>query len=1039
MIKKVVYFICLVFISFALAAQEEVNITGTVTDANSGVTLPGVNIVVAGTTTGAVTDLNGAFSITATQGATLSFSFISYLEETVVVGTQTIIDVKLIPDITQMEEVVVVGYGKMNKSDLTGSVTSVSVNNVTESGVTSVNQLLQGRAAGVDVMTNSGVPGGNVTVTIRGVGSMSASTQPLYVIDGIVMDGTDSDITDREMTPTNPMAFLSSDDIESIEILKDASATAIYGSRGANGVILISTKKGVKGGMKFDYSGNVTFTRVAKKMDVMDGPTFARYQNDIAKLDGDSLLPFDGRDEDHPLPDSVLWVDWQDETYGTGFSQKHRISLSGGDDVSRVFASFGYNDGTGIIESTGFKKYDFRTNYSRKLSDRVNFGTNVSGSYLETDMTTGPDKFGGKKTMVGQILGSNPLVGDYVDEDGELDPDQLEENNPIAWMDNYMDQTREYATVLKFNLDIKLLDWLSFKSRAGINYRMKERSRYWGRGLNQGNVSGGRLTINNWSNYHYVLDNLLFVKKRIGKHKVNGTLGITYDHKLNQTRSIYAEGFIDDIAGIDAPHASAYNLLSGSSKVPVTYASALFRINYVYDKISTTITGRADGSSKLSPGRQWGFFPSAAVAYRLHKEDFIKNIGSISNLKIRVGWGQVGNSSNSPYSTVDHHNYTLATDDLNNPVVLLSAGSRGFEALTWEKSQQTNVGVDFGLWRNRLTLTVDAYRKVTKDQLQTLSLPASAGFGSTWTNEGEVENKGFEVEANGVLADGNFKASIGGNFALNRNKILKLKFAPDDFGRAYYVGKQIGLSSDTKSFINVFMEGQPVGAFFGYKTDGIIQDSVEAAEAPLFYGARLEEGNIKFVDVRNRESDTVANVNVDDMSVIGNPNADFIYGFNGSIGYKNLTLDFQFNGVFGRDIYNVTAGRLENHLSSSRNKSTKSYTEAWTPENPSNTYPRLDFQASTWAPIFTDRWVEDASYLRLSHITLSYIQPIKKVPLIDKMKLYATASNLFTITKYSGNNPESNSFSWDFKRRGLDFNSFPVVRSFIFGINVTFK
>jgi len=628
------YLMSLIFISGLIA--QEVNITGKVTDANTGESLPGVNIVVVGTTTGAVTDLDGAYSIAASQGSTLSYSFIGYLEESVVVGTQTVIDVRLSPDLTELEEVVVVGYGQLNKSDLTGSVTSVNVDDVGESGIVTVNELLQGRAAGVDVKTNSGVPGGAVSINIRGVGSMSASTQPLYVIDGVVIAQDDDDFNEEDITPSNPMAFLSPNDIESIEILKDASATAIYGSRGANGVVLIQTKKGKEGKSVVQYSGSVAFSRIARTLDVLDGPDFARYVNahSIAESGDSNAIVIE-------YPDSVYSVDWQDEFFKTGISHNHRLSISGGENGSNYYVALGYLNTTGIIEVTGFDKYDFRTNVTKKVNDRVTLGTNIMGAFIENRMTTSTDFLASDRSLMGTIIRYRPIINSSeLDSLNELDVELLPANNPYEWIESYTDKTLEKTLNSKFKLDVKLFDWLSYNSSFGLTYRTKERRRFWGKELNKSNEIGLGSTQTS-ENMHYVFDNMLQFKKKMNDHRFNATLGVTYDKKISMNERMEATGFLDEVSKADAMDGTTGQTLLEMAREDITYASGLFRVNYNYRAFSTTVTGRMDGSSKFTEGNRWGFFPSFAAAYKLHQLSYIKNIETISNLKLRAGWARL--------------------------------------------------------------------------------------------------------------------------------------------------------------------------------------------------------------------------------------------------------------------------------------------------------------------------------------------------------------------------------------------------------------
>jgi TonB-linked SusC/RagA family outer membrane protein len=1023
--------IILLLFSTCFTFGQEISVTGTVTDKTTGEPLPGVNILISGTSIGTVTDLDGNYQISAPQDGTLKFSYVGYLPEDIMVNNKTVIDVLLSPDLKQLDEVIVIGYGQIKKSDLTGSVSTVSVDNASESGVTSVNKMLQGRAAGVNVKTNSGVPGGAVQITIRGSGSMSASTQPLYVIDGIIIDASSEDITGSDLTESDPMSFLSPEDIESIEILKDASATAIYGSRGANGVVLIQTKGGKVGNMNLDYSFNYGFTQIAKTLDLMDGPTYARYENDMAALAGEEL-PFDGRNESHPLPDSVNWIDWHDEMYGTGTSMQHRLSLSGGDEKSTYFAAFGMLTSDGIIESTGFDKFDFRTNFTKKLSDRVTVRTNFSGAYLTNNLTVGTDQFGGNKSMVGSILRTSPILNDYLDDDSQSEMDMLGENNPYAWRDQHSDESIQKTFNTKFDVDIKIFEWLTYESRLGVNYRIKNRRLYYGKNLNRGAPSG-YARMYNWENGHYVFDNLLQFNKSLMNHTFLGTLGVTYDSKINNQSQFESIDFIDDFLGANYMDAATTTTIVSDFKSEVTYASALFRLNYGYkNKLNVTVTGRADGSSKFAEGNQWGYFPSLAGAYKLHKENFLKNSDILSMFKVRAGWGQVGNSSSPAYATKDQFFHELDVS-IKGIVGLWDASNLNNSGLTWETSEQTNLGLDLGFFKNRLMFILDVYNKTTKNQLQNLAVGLNSGFDRQWVNAGTVNNKGLEFTTDIVVLDKTFKMQVGGNFALNMNKVVDVgeMYLPDELGRIKYMGNDIGGNNEVKLPVNAFIEGHPVGVFWGFKTDGILQDTA------VMFGNVIAPGNIKIVDVSGPEGSPDGVIDSYDYTIIGDPNPDFTYGFYGSMSYKGIALDFQFSGAQGMDVFNATAIRLEDH-NNSGNKLTRAYTEAWSPENPTGTYPTLQLDESVYGPKYTDRWIEDASFLKLNYVTLSYTAKFKDSAIINKCKFYVTGNTLLTFTKYSGYDPEVNSFTSDPLRRGIDFNSFPAVRSVLFGLNVTF-
>ncbi|NQU55155.1 MAG: TonB-dependent receptor [Bacteroidetes bacterium] len=1029
--RQIILLLTFLLVSSGLTFAQT-TVSGKVTS-SSGETFPGVNIVITGTTTGTVSDINGEFSLPVPdiQNGQLSISFIGFKTQIVDLSGNTTINVVLQESFQDLDEVIVVGYGEMRKSDLTGSISSISVKNANERGVPSVDQLLQGRAAGVHVKTNSGVPGGAVQINIRGVGSMSASNQPLYVVDGMILDagGDESgDASTLAMTASNPIAFLSPEDIENIEILKDASATAIYGSRGANGVVLVTTKKGNKGEGEISYSNSFSFSEVEKYIDVMDGDQWKSYRNEMNEI----AWELDGtpeEDRNYTYPDSVqiLPVNWQEDTYQKAFSQKHRLSFSKADDESALFLSAGYLDSEGIISSTGFKKMDIRVNSRKKITDRLDVTTNFNISRLENDMTVGTEVLGGNRSMVGSIVFSAPVLNGAVDEFGDFDPDEFY-NSPTAWLNDHSDKSKEYTVVSKISLDYEISKTLSATARMGMDYKNKNRLRYLGRGIDRGFKEGGIGEKYDTQNFHWVSDFLLNYKNKFGAHRVAATLGATADQKLLERSKLRSTFFIDDFLGAEAMHAGANQKIEYTDQFNVKYMSVLFRGNYSYkNRLSATITGRQDFSNKLGKGQKGAFFPALATAYRLSEESFIKDLKVFSNLKIRAGWGQVGNSSNPSFATVNSMRFSTVVGEDGLPKTILAPGQKGNPDLTWETSEQTNIGLDLGMFDNRFSLTVDAYNKETKDQLQEVQLSPEYGYSSMWYNLGTVSNKGIEASINAVLyQDKDFHVSIGGNIAFNRNKIVEM-------GGNSYLGENLGQNSEIKDPVNMFREGEAVGVFWGFETDGIIQTPEEAIaeDAPLFYGNAMAEGNTRFID-QNR--DTL--INDLDKTIIGDPNPDFVYGFNGEFGYKGLSLNFLFTGVQGRDVFNGNFGRLRNFHLSGTNKLAEAYTDAWRPGAPSDVYPRLDYEQAAFSSIYTDQWVEDASFLRLSNVTVSYLwKPGTK--LIKNVKFFVTGNNLLTFTKYKGYDPEVDSYPTNPKKIGIDLNSFPSIRSIMFGVNVT--
>ncbi|WP_430816506.1 SusC/RagA family TonB-linked outer membrane protein [Carboxylicivirga sp. RSCT41] len=1041
--KKLLLGLLVLLISVVSSAQDGRTVTGKVTD-ESGASLPGVSIAIKGTTIGTITNLEGDFSLkTQSDSDVLVFSFIGFTSQEVSTKGKTTLKVILREDVTDLDEVVVVGYGEMRKSDLTGSVASVSFKNAGETGMPSVDQLIQGRAAGVYVKNSSGVPGGAVDIQVRGNGSMSGSTQPLYVVDGMILD-TEGDVAGASstigMTASNPFAFLSPEDIENMEILKDASATAIYGARGANGVILITTKKGKKGKKgTITYSNSFSYSEVNRTLPMMDGYQYADYMNEMDSLEWVA----DGMADElkYTYPDSVEIRprDWQDEYFEPAFTQNHRLSFSKADEKSNTFFSMGYLTSDGVIKSTGFTKYDMRLNNNRMITDKLKLTTNFNAARIENDMTVGTEILGGNRSMVGSIVFSQPLENVALDDEGNFDPDEMY-NSPDNWLNDHSDKSVENLFVSKVALNYDLHKNIKLEGRFGSDYKNKTRTRYFGRGIRRGEEVNGLGEKYGTESFHWVADLLIKFNYNFDKHRFNGTIGGTADQKILDRYKLTSSFFIDDYLEAGAMNGGAVQVIDYTSKQNIKYHSMLFRMNYSYKgKLNLTATGRQDYSNKLGEGMEGAFFPSFSSAYRMSEEGFIKNLNIFSNLKIRAGWGQVGSSNVPAYATRSTFNFATQPDENGNAQKILVPGRLGNPNLTWETSEQINVGLDLGFFDQKLNLTVDAYDKYSKNQLQRVTLPASAGYAYQWINLGSVQNRGVELSLNATLVqNSNWNVSLGGNFSLNRNEIK-------DMGGATYFGEQIGNNEEIKNPVNIFREGEAVGVFYGYQTDGIIQqEDVDSGEMPTYYGEELAAGNIKFVDQLTEDTDgdgipDAADGNIDDkdQTIIGDPNPDFVYGFNGAVDYKGFSFNFLFTGVKGRDVFNANYGRSNNFHNPSTNKLADAYLNAWRTDAPSNTHPRLDYQSNTFSAVYTDRWVEDASFLKLSNVTVSYTWT-PEVNFIQSIKVFATGTNLLTFTDYSGFDPEVDAFRGNPRKVGIDMNSFPAVRSYVGGVNIIF-
>lgn len=1016
-------------------------VDGTVLDENN-LAIIGATIQIKGQEgVGTVTDFDGKFvlDVPNVKKATLIISYVGYKTKHVPLNGRTIITVQLDPDVTELDEVVVVGYGAVKKSDLTGSVTSVKATESEAARSTSFDKLLQGKAAGVTVSTGSAAPGGSVSVRIRGTSSLRGDNSPLYVIDGNIISGL-GDTMDPMAAGTgggnsradaqNPLASISPQDIESIEILKDASATAIYGSQGANGVILITTKRGKEGKPAVMVSANTTISTLAKKIDMLDPYEYISFRNAPEFNNGvPGTMTMDG----------YTPVDWQDYCTRVAVSQNYRASVSGKSNKTSYFIASGYSKQQGVINKTGVDKFDIRINLDQDINDMISLKSNTAFSSVKTKMTSGTDKLANTRTsIVRHMISFKPIRG------MEDDYSSYDENvtSPDSWFTDYDDDSSENLFNTNLTLDIKALKWLTFRLKGGMIYKNKERSMWYGTMTHIGAQTNGKAGRSSFSTTSYNTEALAMFNHKFGKkHRINGTVGVTYDIKDLRQSSITGENFFTEDLRANGI-SMAKKLYPYSFKLTGEQLfSVLARGIYNYDdRYVLTATFRADGSSKFSKENRFSYFPSFAFAWRMNQEKWLKDIEEISNLKLRLGWGQVGNQAIAAYSTLPSYNITSSAGVDGSLVSGMVPSLISNSDLKWETSEQYNIGFDLGLFNQRLTFTVDAYVKNTKDLLQQISIPYSSGYKTMWINNGKIQNKGIELSVNGVAIDNRkWNWTVGGNIAFTKNTIKELGMAPDDFGmlkgETGYWGENVGNNTYTKFPANVFLVNHSIGLFMGYETNGIMQESqyysLENQKNPLMMnGQEIKSGDILYVD---QNGDRV--VDNSDRVILGNPNPDFVYALNSTLSYKNWTLDMQFNGVVGNEIINANLIDETDVKNNNNNVRKDAYFKAWTSENGSNAYPRLGYEPKG---VLSDRIIEDGSYLKLSYISLSYLFKFKKSKVIKSLSLNATAGNVFTITSYSGYDPDVNTFANDVDRMGVDLVSYPSARNYTFGVIANF-
>ncbi len=1044
----------LVFILFPIFVFSQTKtISGVVNDENN-MPLIGVNITVQNSNIGALTDFDGNYSITIPSGKpkVLIFSYLGYSSQEVDASSNDNISIMMLPDLEQLEEVVVIGYGSVLKKDLTGSLSSVKVEEEVANQSNSIDQLLQGRAAGVQVVQNGGNPGSGISVKIRGTNSLRGNNEPLYVVDGVIISSAGEDVLPAGVgnfgqESQNGLNGINPRDIESIQVLKDASATAIYGSRGANGVVVITTKKGKSGKVNIEAFSNTSVRVISKKYDVLDPYGYAAYVNEVNA--GNGVVP------GYIIDDYTIYgVDittgaisdiparsyhWQDEIYRSGISRKVGGSVSGGTDNGNYYISAGFDDQQGIVPTSSFKSGDMRINFNQDLNDKLILEARMSGYLSSTNFAESGDLLGGSnQSFIKQVISFRPIITEEFEDFGE----DLDISNPFSWINDFEDISKESRYIGNLALTYKLpVQGLRYQVKIGGNIRTKERRRFFGTTTWQGNNANGSLQITGLNNSSFQVNNFLRFNRTLKrKHRINSVLGVTYDvRKVNN--NIYAvEDFVTTQFTTQNPAfgqvvTRPLTFIKGDQQI----FSLLGRFNYTYDNTYIlTATFRRDGVSKFAQNNRYGFFPSFALAWNVHQNNDLK---LFEELKLRGGWGQIGNHGIGSYGTLSNYGasanlYGNADGGTNVPIALQNIANPD---LTWETTEQLNFGADFSTKNQKITGTFDVYEKTTKDLLQRASIPTSSGFQSILVNKGEITNKGVELSLNtDLISNQDLTLSFGGNIGINKTKITDLSSQPlDEFfvdgiaeERRFYFGSEVTRSNLFRYPANVFVEGEETSLFYGLETDGIYQTG---DALPEVFGNLAVPGDVKIVD---QNGDGI--IDLSDRTFIGNPNPDFIYGFNFNLTYKRLSANILFNGVYGNDIANGNLLQLNNAEGLTYlNIAPDAYFNAWRPDAQTNIYPRIGY-STNGQPAMTDRIIEDGSYLRLSNLTIAYDFDVNNIDSISNLKLFIAGQNLITWTNYSGYDPEISSFLYNGLINGVDWNGRANARTFVVGLNVGF-
>jgi TonB-linked SusC/RagA family outer membrane protein len=997
-------------------------IAGTVTEAGTGQPLPGVNIVVSGTAQGAATNAEGEYRIEDVEAGsyTVEASFVGYAtaiqQVTVSADETTVVDFSLEQQATQLDEVVAIGYGEQQRRDLTGSVSTVSGEDLEQVSVTSIDEALQGLAAGTYVKSSTGQPGGGITVRIRGQGSVTSGNSPLYVIDGMPIEGGDGG------RGNNPLSTINPQDIQSIQVLKDASATAIYGSRGSNGVVIIETKQGQEGRTQVSFSSQVGVNHAANLYNLLSAEEFITYSNEDARNQGI------GERWPNEPSSYAPGTDWQDLIFENRLQQNHQINISGGDSDTRFSVSGNFLDNQGVMDNSSFRRYSFRVNFAQDVSEKFRVRTNVSASRGEYEYLEESGQFPAMTAVsFPPVYGPFNDDGSYVDYAAQAPFSTERRENPLAQIREQEDLTKVNRLIGNADLQYDLLENVELRVKVGADIEDDNVEEFQSARLIMADFSSG--SISNGRSINVLNENLLEYDNTFGEdHALNVLGGFTYQNELNEFNSLQNSRFVSEATYVDALEQGAQpggpSVNSGESEW--TLLSWLGRVNYrLMGKYLFTATIRADGSSRFGKGNKWGVFPSGAVAWNVAEEEwFQSSFPSVSNLKLRASFGISGNQQIGTYSSLAGLGTAPYFYGSGPEIVGMVPGSVANPDLRWETSQQWDVGLDLGLWNQQLQFTADVYQRETSGLILPVTLPANSGFGASIQNTGSVLNQGLELSVNGSIFAGNFSWRTGANWSANRNEVLDLGDSDEFWGPPAVAGDAVG---------SIVREGEPVGMFWGMETNGIINDQAEADE--LGYGT---PGDPQFVDQNGDEQITEA-----DRTIIGNPHPDFVYGWNNTLGYGDFQLNAVIQGVYGNDLWLERENDTDMLFDGRYNTFQERFDDRWTPENTDASYPRTGYISQGAANGREGEFiVHDGSYLRLKSLTFSYNVPVESVAWFDNQglqqaRLYLKGTNLFTITDYIGFNPDVDVDSGNINQ-GFDQDSYPLVQTFTFGLNLTF-
>ncbi|MDR3219456.1 MAG: TonB-dependent receptor [Dysgonamonadaceae bacterium] len=1041
-LKPIRFLLLFLFLPFGLFAQT-VSVTGTVKDTN-GEGLIGVSVVEKGTINGILTDIDGKYSLNVQHNGILEFSYVGYVTQSINVQGKTLIDVALEEDLKSLSEVVVVGYGVMKKRDLTGALSSVGEDKIKGRSYSNAMQAVAGQVAGIQIQQVQGAPGFAPSIKIRGNTSINTGTNPLYVIDGIPLediskssgqdnsaDGGSTGLSSAFITANlNPLNYINPNDIESIEILKDASSAAIYGSRGANGVVLITTKQGKAGKTRVEANYEFGVSSVNRRVDMMNAKEWLAYES-LARLNSGQSVP--------SIFSETEWLarigngtDWQDVLFRSGITHNAQVLVSGGSEKTQFMVSSNYLNSQGVVDNNDYERITVRSNLRHQISTRVKIGLNSSYARVSTnDVGTG-----GKADAISLSLQSAPVFPAFTENGtyGPYDPNSIWNAFNQAgilpsslWhpysMTREVDRNRLTSNaMINAYLEWTIIDDLVFKTSLSDAYNNMRYQSYqtafrgygWPGATSQTNAKGRYNTgqTNNW-----VFENTLNYNKTFGSHSITGLLGYTMQENK------YEESFIESNS---FPNDMVHTLNAGKVANALTFASEWALISYIaratysyQGKYLASASIRADGSSRFGVNNHWGYFPSASIGWRISEESFLKNTNWLNNLKVRLSYGETGNNQVGDYSAIGLLGYV--SYPMNGTVTQgMFTNTYPDKNLTWEKTRQVNIGFDASFFNQRIDVSLDYYQSQTRDLLFNVPIPAISGFSETLTNIGKLGNKGLEFNLNTRNIEGDFSWRTNFNISGNRNKILEL-------GNNNAPFNVVDFDANVR-----FEVGKPMAYFYGYELDGVIMTTADLTKYPVWPGS--EAGDPKVVDVNGD-----GKIDADDRTMIGSAQPDFVWGMTNTFSYKGIDLSVMLSGSQGNEIFNQNARYLKRY-----NGSRGAYqvvANYWKSEaEPGNgQIPKPRANANTVQNLATSYWVEDGSFVRIKNIQLGYTLPQKLTShyKLSAVKLYVNMENVYVFSDYLNYDPESSTYTTG-NLVGLDFGSYPNPFVCTFGVNLSF-